>query len=393
MIVALRRTAAVLRRRAVRLLAVAGLAAGVAACDAPVIGPSIDASRPVSVGLLLPYGSGNPNTEALARSLENAARLALADLGGSSLDLQVFPDGGTPEGAAAAARQAADSGARILIGPVFAEAANAAGAAVAGRGINVLSFSNNPDVAGRNVYILGTSFDTVAERLVGFAAQRGRDRLMVIHANNVAGEIGRRAVERATPGSGAGIVATGTYQFSQQGVVEALPTIAARARESGANALIFTSDTSGALPLLAQLLPDNRVNPAEVKFVGLTRWDLPPQTLGLRGLQGGWFAIPDPAIYGGFEARYRAAHGAPPHPIAGLAYDAVAAVGALVQTGASDALSGPSLTRASGFAGVNGVFRLRDDGTVQRALAVAEIDNNEVKVIDPAPRSFVAAGF
>lgn len=379
--------------RGTRRLGVAlGLAGALAACDLPAPGQMVDTGRAVTVGLLVPYGSGNANTETLARSLENAARLAVAELQGVEIDLQVFPTQGTAEGAAAAARAAADAGARILLGPVFAEAASAAGAAVAGRGINVLTFSNNASVAGRNVYVMGTTFETVAERILSFSAGQGRDRIMVIHARNEAGEVARAAVERAAAASGAQIIATGSYEFSQQGVVEALPDLARTARESGASGLLFTSDASGALPLLAQLLPENRVDPAQIRYMGLARWDIPAGTLALRGLQGGWFVLPDPALYAGFESRYRAAHGTAPHPIAGLAFDGISAIGALLASGQPTALNAAALTRSSGFAGVTGIFRFRSDGTAQRGLAVAVIEDNQVKVIDPAPRSFGGAG-
>jgi substrate-binding family protein len=110
-------------------------------------------------------------------------------------------------------------------------------------------------------------------------------------------------------------------------------------------------------------------------------------------LQGGWFALPDPSLTGSFKDRYTNAYGRAPHPLAGIAYDSVAAVGALVSAGSSNALSRENLTQASGFAGVNGIFRLLPDGTNQRAMAVMEIDNNKMKVIDPAPRSFGGGGF
>ena len=47
---------------------------------------------------------------------------------------------------------------------------------------------------------------------------------------------------------------------------------------------------------------------------------------------------------------------------------------------------------AAGFQGVGGIFRLLPDGTNQRGLAVATIQNRQVVVIDPAPTSFGAAG-
>jgi len=165
------------------------------------------------------------------------------------------------------------------------------------------------------------------------------------------------------------------------------------ARESGAQAMFLTADTAGALPLLTQLLRDNGLDPATTRFIGLTRWDIPPGTLALPGVQGGWFALPDPALYAQYQARYQAAYGEPAHPISGLAYDGIAAIGALIKRGDAAALTTAGLTQGSGFVGVNGIFRLLPDGTNQRGLAVAQISDNQLAVIDPAPRSFGGAGF
>jgi len=377
------------------ILAVTGLAA-LSACG-PVafspVAPRVDPSAgPVQVALLVPGGSSDSGQRVLATSLENAARMAVADLSGVAIDLRVYETAGDPARAAQVARQAADAGARIILGPVFGGEANAVGTAVASSGLNVLSFSNNAGIAGGNVFILGQSFENTAHRLLEYAAAQGRGQVMVVAERTTEGEIAQAAIQSAVARSGASIVATESYAFSQQGIVEALPAIAATARSSGAQSLFFTANTAGALPVLAQLLPDNRIAHPQFQFVGLTRWDIPPATLQLRGLQEGWFAMPDPGLTARFEDRYRAAYGSDPHPIAGLAYDGIAAIGALLATGQPDALSRASLTQGSGFVGVGGVFRFRTNGTIQRGLAVATIRNNSVVILDPAPRSFVGTG-
>ncbi len=110
-------------------------------------------------------------------------------------------------------------------------------------------------------------------------------------------ELGRAAIQQGVSRAGGSVVATAGYEFSQNGITKAVPGIAATARNSGAQALFLTADTAGALPLVTQLLRDNNVSPEVTKFIGLTRWDIPAATLALPGVQGGWFALPDPAIY------------------------------------------------------------------------------------------------
>ena len=384
-----------LSRRSLLMSAAASMA--VAACDVPAIGARVgpdapDPSQPVPVALMLPGGGGNDERDTLARNLENAARLAMADLQGVEIDLRIYQTGGSASRAAELAARAVSDGAQIIVGPLFADSARAVGPVAAQAGVNVLSFSNNPDVAGGNVFLLGPMFEPTATRLLSYAAAQGKGSVMIVSEQNEAGEVGARAMQRAASRTAASIVASESYAFSQQGIVDALPRISSAARSSGAQSVFLTASSAGALPLLAELLPENGISPSSFQYMGLTRWDIPPATLQLSGLQGGWFALPDPTLTAQFESRYRAAYGATPNAVAALAYDGIAAVGALARRGGSAPFSAASITQGSGFAGVTGVFRLRADGSNERGLAIAEIRDQRVVVLSPAPRSFAGGG-
>ena len=366
-----------------------------AACETGGIssgGPSIDTSKPIPVALLVPKGSGQSGDAILAQSLENAALLAISDLQGINIDLRVYDTAGSADTAAAVATQAVGEGAKIILGPVYAEAANAVGKAVRGKNINVLAFSNNPAIAGGNVFILGPTFANTANRLTRYAAAQGKANIVVVHGSDAAGVAGQSAIQSAINGSPAKLGGAVSYDLSQQDVIDAIPRVRDTVASAGADAIFLTATTAGALPLFSQLLPESGVSQETVQYIGLTRWDIPPQTLELPGVQGGWFALPDPSASQQFSSRYGAAYGGVPHPIGGLAYDGIAAIGALVGAGRADALSGAALTQGAGFQGVSGIFRLRSDGTNERGLAVATIQNNQVVVIDPAPRSFSGGG-
>lgn len=371
-----------------------GLAAlSLAACE-PMTGggPLINTGGTVQVALLVPSGSTQQSDNALAQSLENAARLAISDLNGVKIDLRVYPTAGNPQQAAQVATQAVNDGAKIILGPVYAQAANAAGVVAASRGINVLAFSNNPSIAGGNVFILGQTFSDTARRLMVYAVSQGKTKIAVVHDTTTSGKMADSAISDAIAAAGATKVADDTYQYSQNGVVQAAPAIANDIKNANADAVFLAANTAGALPLLTQLLSENGVDSKTEQFIGLTRWDIPQSTLSLPGVQGAWFALPDPSMSQQFAARYAQAYGNPPLPITGLAYDGIAAIGALIKAGNSNALTAQALTQPSGFVGVNGIFRLLPNGTNQRGLAIAQIVNNQVQVIDPAPRSFGGAG-
>jgi ABC-type branched-subunit amino acid transport system substrate-binding protein len=356
-------------------------------------GPATGAGGAVQVALLIPSGSGQAQDELFGQNLENAARLAMADLSGVTIDLRVYRTGGSPAQASVSAKQAVDEGAQVILGPFYSEEANAAGVAVANSGVNVLAFSNNTAIAGGNVFVLGQTFDNTAQRLARYAVRNGKSKVLIVHDRNVAGEVGKAAIERGVAAAGGSVVGISSYEFSQNGIVQAATGIVGTARSTGATALFLTADTAGALPLLSQLLVDNGIDRTTTQFIGLTRWDIPPATLALPGVQGGWFALPDPGLQAQFQSRYTAAYGSNPSPVAGLAYDGIAAIGALARSSNGAPITREALTQSAGFAGVSGIFRLLPNGTNQRGLAVAQIRDNAVVVVDAAPRSFAGAGF
>jgi hypothetical protein len=387
------------RRALLRALAFSGLAA-LAACTVPgavpqggAPGPVIDPAAPVQVALLVPAGSAQASDNFIAQNLENAARLAIGDLQGVQIDLRVYATGGDPALAANAAATAVADGAKIILGPLYAEEANAVGLATAGTGINILAFSNNPTIAGGNLFILGPTFRNTANRLVRYAKATGISRFMIVHAEDLQGNLGRDAIAAAVRANGGTVAGVQSYPLSQSAILAAAPGIVASANAGGAQAVFTTAGVNADLPILATALPEAGLNTAAIRFIGLTRWNVTPQALELPGLQGGLFALPDQQMTQIFESRYTAAYGDAPHPVAGLAYDGIAAIGALVARRDPNALSRASLTQGQGFEGTAGIFRLLSDGTNERGLAVAEVRNNSVVILDPAPRSFGGAGF
>ena len=65
--------------------------------------------------------------------------------------------------------------------------------------------------------------------------------------------------------------------------------------------------------------------------------------------------------------------GNPPPGLASLAYDAVSLAAVMGRQPGGPAYDRESLTQVSGFAGVDGLFRLMPDGTNQRGLAVLRL--------------------
>jgi len=108
-------------------------------------------SGQVRVGLVLPL-SASGNAGLAGQSMRNAAELALAEFNNPNIQLLVKDDAGTAQGAQQAAQQALDEGAEIIIGPLFAHSVSQVGQVARARGVPVIAFSTDSNVAGRGVY-------------------------------------------------------------------------------------------------------------------------------------------------------------------------------------------------------------------------------------------------
>src|SRR5206468_4685437 len=124
-------------------------------------------------------------------------------------------------------------------------------------------------------------------------------------------------------------------------------------------------------------------------LLGTGLWDN-PRVFANPSLQGGLYAAPDPSGFRSFAGRYRTRFGGEPVRTATLTYDAVALVAALARTQGAQRFAPETLTNPSGFAGIDGLFRFRADGTNERGLAVMKVTSAGGTPVAGSPKSFGA---
>jgi branched-chain amino acid transport system substrate-binding protein len=348
--------------------------------------PIVTDDMRVRVGLLLPLSGQHA---ALGQSMRRAAEMALFDAGNEQFALLVEDTEG-PGGASAAAQAAIADGARLILGPLFAQQVNQIAPVARAAGVPVISFSTDRSVAGNNVYVMGILPELQIERVVTFAVSRGYLRIAALLPNSTYGRTVAAALNDALIAAAGN---AGTVEFYDTGTTDMAPYVQRLAGARAGYDALLIPEGGDRLRLIAPLLPFYDIHAAEVKMLGSTLWDDP--RLGAEsGLAAGWFAAPPAESWRRFEQRYAQFYGNPPARLASLAYDGTALAAVLArEAGPEAAQSGfvydqPSLTRADGFAGIDGIFRFVPDGTIERGLAVLELQYNQIITIDPAPQSF-----
>lgn len=380
------------RRGAVGLILGAPLVAGCAGMQSPFSGgeqpagppqqPSAVGSGQVKVGLLLPL-SASGNAAVAAQSMRNAAELALAEFQNPNIQLLIKDDNGTAQGAQQGAQQAVDEGAEIILGPLFAQSVPAAAQAARNRGISMIAFSTDSNVAGRGVYLLSFLPESDVSRIVEYAAGTGKRSFAAFLPENAYGNVVEAAFKQAVPRRGGRIAA-----FEKYGADRAQPAAAIGQALANADSLLLADD-GDALAGAADALAAGGANLKRVQLLGTGLWDN-PRVFANANLRGGLYAAPDPAGFRSFSQRYRAKYSGDPVRTATLAYDGVALVAALARTQGGQRFSPEVLTNPSGFAGIDGLFRFRSDGTNERGLAVMRVGPGGGQIVAGSPKSFGA---
>jgi len=343
----------------------------------------------VKAGLILPL-SATGNAGVAGQAMRNAAEMALAEFNSPNLQLLVKDDGGNPEAARQDADQAINEGAQIILGPLFAQSVSTAGQVARARNIPVIAFSTDANVASRGIYLLSFLPETDVARIVQYASSTGKRSYAALIPDNPYGTVVEAAFKQDVARRGGRVIALERYPHDKAAMAAPVKNIAQAAPRADA---LFIPDGGDAAPDVAAMLVADGVNTKKLQLLGTGLWGDDPRISSSPALDGGWYAAPDATGYREFATRYRARYKQDPVRTATLAYDAVALIAALVKTQQGPQRFSPEvLTNPSGFAGVDGLFRFRADGTNERGLAVLRVTPQGAQVVSPAPHSFGASG-
>lgn len=338
----------------------------------------------IRVALILPLTQAS-GPSVVGTSLRNAADLALSENGSTDVTLLVKDDHSTPEGARAATQAALSDGAELIIGPLFSPNTREVGRLAQGANKPVIAFSTDTSAAGPGVYLLSFLLENYVDRIIDFAAAKGKKSIAALIPDNDYGRVAEAEFQQDAARLSLRVMEIEHYQ--PQTLAAAVQKIASLGNQIDT---LFIPDQAEAMPAVAQALAAAQLDSKKVQILGTGLWN-DARVLILPNLQGAWFSAPDNTGFGTFAQRYRAKFGSDPTRIATLSYDAVSLVVALARTQGAQRFSETVLTNRAGFNGADGVFRFRPDGQNERALAVFQISNGTATPISPAPRSLTAS--
>jgi ABC-type branched-subunit amino acid transport system substrate-binding protein len=336
----------------------------------------------VKVGLILPL-SASGNAGVAAQSMKNAAEMALAEFQNPNVQLLIKDDGGNPQGAQQGTQQALAEGAEIILGPLFAVSVPATAQLTRAKGTSVIAFSTDSSVAGHGVYLLSFLPESDVNRIIDYASGIGKRSYAALLPDNAYGNVVEAAFKQAVGRKGGRVIAFEKYGADRSAAARTV------AQSLGSADALLIADDGESVVATADALTAAGANLRNIQLLGTGLWDN-PRVFASPALQGGLYAAPDPSGFRAFSGRYRTKYGAEPVRTATLAYDAVALVAALSRTQGPQRFAPETLTNPSGFAGIDGLFRFRADGSNERGLAVMKVATGGGVAVAGSPKSFGA---
>jgi branched-chain amino acid transport system substrate-binding protein len=247
----------------------------------------------------------------------------------------------------------------------------------------VISFSNDESAASRDVFVMGSLPGASIDRTIEYARSRGVSRYAALIPSGEYGERASSALFATVRASGGSVIATENYDRSNASVVSA----ARRLRAKGDYEAVLIADSGRfAIQAAAQLKPAGETGP---RILCTELWSGESAVATTPALRGAWFSAVSDTRFRQFSTSYRSRFSGQPYRIATLGYDSVL----LTLRIARDWRVGTPfpmtrLTDNDGFIGLDGAFRFRSNGVIERALEVREVQASGVTVVSPAPTQF-----
>jgi branched-chain amino acid transport system substrate-binding protein len=332
------------------------------------------------VAVLVPLTG--PNAP-VGSSIANAANMALIDSGGQAIRLTVYDT--ATGGAGAAAQRAIAEGNKLILGPLLADDVRQVQPIANAAHVPVLSFSNDMDVAGNGVYLMGFTPAQSIDRVVSYAQERGLKRLAALVPNGLYGRRASNAMLRAAQEAQVTVVSMQGYDRSPASLQAAIKRLG---DPKGYDALLVAD--SGRIAIVAA--PLVRKSGSSARLLGTELWNTDTGLAADKPMAGSWYAAVSDGLYGQFAAKYRARFGKGPFRLSSLGYDSVLlAVRIAADWKAGSDFPEGRLTDKGGFSGVDGAFRFTRDGIAERSLEVKQIGAGGVSIVSAAPQGFDAA--
>ncbi|MDR1025844.1 MAG: penicillin-binding protein activator [Lactobacillus sp.] len=375
-----------------------------------------DTKQTFRVGVMLPL-TGEAAKH--GKGLKNAALMAMEDINNPNLVLQFYDTKSTPAGSRIAIENALSQKVDMVVGPLMSSSLQSIADRVEEEGVPVIAFSTSEEVLRPGIYTLGLLIDEQVNRIMTYAADKGRKNFALLVPDNRTGiAVAKSAVKAAIRNdvvvSNIAFYPPNTTDFSgvlkqmtnyterSEKVKKMKKNLAAAAKNGDEAAAVELKklerfDTIDDVEFDAVLIPESGarlksaiamfgyydVSGPKVKFLGTSLWEstsLSNESVAI----GSWFPALSRIHSSYFLKKYNDTFSEKPSALSSLAYDAIALANAM--SAKNKKYIKEYITTEDGYIGISGVFRIYENGSNEHSLDIYEVRRNGNVVVSAAPK-------
>ena len=366
----------------------------------------------MKIGVLLPLSGSKSD---MGKLILNSLELALFQAKDADIELIVKDTKADSKSTLSAFKELRSKNIETFIGPLYSNSLSVIFNQKLEEDIKVFSLSNNINFANNNIWLFGIDPQQQTKRVLEYSINKGNFKIGALLPNNPYGYLLVESIDDTLRPYDITLEKVEYYDNNIKDQEKAAKNLSlgfsdyeekleSIKRESdGVNEeekiqinvedlekpldAVFIAASGQDLTILASQLQYNNVDPNKVDFMGISSWES-RNILTEPALNGGYFTSTSNASQKIIKDLYKKVFKVEMNNIAMLGYDIMALIGSVVLE--NKKISSDILLNPKGFYGLRGLFRLNQNGRVERVFEIKKILRNKFVTLQKSPENFLS---
>ena len=356
----------------------------------------------IKVGVMLPLSGEHRE---IGNLILNAVEMAVFQTEENKIEFHIKDTEGNPDKAKEVLTELIDQGIKFVIGPLFSQSLAAIHSSVSSNNIKIFALTNNINLGQKGIWIFGVDPQAQTEKVLQYALEKGSKNIAALLPQNAYGLLLFDTISSFTETNSMKIAKIEFYDFSIENQSKAAKKLSSgfekyqlyldKLKELEAPEVelnddlfiekpfdsVFIAAAGQNLTVLSSELQYNNVDPEIVQYLGISSWE-DSSILSEPALEGGVFVTTNEMFQEKIKLIYKSSFNKEMPKIAMIAYDIVALLGSL------DNINNSDLVNDEGYIGLRGLFRLKNNGRVERTFQLKKIKKKKFTILKKASNQF-----
>ena len=339
------------------------------------------------IGIFLPVNHKQQDVNKIAIQYFNSAKLAVDDLRPLPIEMLLYETDGTADTMNKELQNAINDNIQIAIGLIDPFETKLLSSNLHNTKLKFITFADKKSGLDFDMFHMGLSRMNLADQIIEYSIDQGYNKFLILESINQEGAIDPTDLKKLIESKNGTIINYLKVSETQDFLSKMQMMISDFNISSQKEAIILlgTPEQNLIFALASLKSSMGKERGERIQVIGLSSWAMERNILSEPAFEGVWFPFVNNQRFGEFSRRYHKLYGSKPTKESVVAYDSIAAIGALIRNAEKLDIPDPfiksSITNKSGFLGVLGTFRFLENGSSERLLGILESNIDGIQIL------------